>query len=142
MENCLFCRIAQNILPAELVWQDERCLAFLDTKPLFPGHILLIPREHFETLKDLPKEVRDHLFELAQRLAVAVETAMGAEGSFVAMNNVVSQSISHFHVHIVPRRKGDGLRGFFWPRSKYASGQEANGVAELIRQALKNSEIS
>jgi histidine triad (HIT) family protein len=137
METCLFCKIAQAELPAEIVWQDEQCLAFLDTKPLFEGHVLLVPRAHFELLRDLPKDLLDHLFEQTQKLSIAVEAAMNAEGSFVAMNNKVSQSVPHFHIHIVPRRKGDGLRGFFWPRSKYDSGEQMHRIGELIRQAIK-----
>ncbi len=111
-------------------------MAFLDTRPLFPGHVLLVPREHVETFAELPSELVSPLFETAQRIARAVETAMSAEGSFVAINNRVSQSVPHLHVHIVPRRKGDGLRGFFWPRSKYSNEEEAAQTAEAIRKAL------
>ena len=109
-------------------------LAFLDTTPLFPGHVLLVPREHHETLMDLPHSLIAPLFEAAQRLSVAVQSATDAQGVFVAVNNVVSQSVPHLHVHVVPRTKGDGLRGFFWPRQKYGSDDEAAAVAARIRE--------
>ena len=134
--KCVFCEIVRGA-EAEIVLADEQSVAFLDARPLFPGHVLLIPREHVETLADLPGERIGPLFVNAQRLSRAVEEAMGAEGTFVAMNNRVSQSVPHLHVHIVPRRKGDGLRGFFWPRSKYASDEEMKGVAQGIRSALR-----
>jgi histidine triad (HIT) family protein len=121
---------------AHIVLDDEVCVAFLDTRPLFHGHTLLVPRVHHETLEDLPGELIEPFFERAQRLSVAVRDAMGAQGSFVAMNNVVSQSVPHLHCHIVPRVKKDGLRGFFWPRTKYASDSQAAGVASSIRDAL------
>lgn len=111
-------------------------LAFLDTTPLFPGHVLLVPRRHHETLMDLPGALVEPLFEAAQRLSAAVQSAMEAQGVFVAVNNVVSQSVPHLHVHVVPRTKGDGLRGFFWPRQKYASDDEAAAVAARIRESL------
>ena len=117
---------------------DELCVAFLDVRPLFHGHTLLIPREHHETLADLPAELIEPFFERAQRLSEAVRDAMGAQGSFVAMNNVVSQSVPHLHCHVVPRVKKDGLRGFFWPRTKYESDEEAAGVAELVRAELRS----
>jgi len=113
-------------------------VAFLDTRPLFHGHVLLVPREHYETLADLPAELVEPLFSRAQRLSVAVRDAMGAQGTFVAMNNIVSQSVPHLHCHIVPRVKKDGLRGFFWPRTKYASGEAAAEVAKEIRAELAN----
>jgi histidine triad (HIT) family protein len=117
------------------VLEDEVSVAFLDHRPLFPGHCLLISKAHFETLSDLPEEAIQPLFRNAQRLARAVETAMAAEGSFVGINNRVSQSVPHLHIHVVPRRKGDGLRGFFWPRQKYGEG-EMEKAAEAIRRAL------
>jgi len=134
--DCLFCRIVAGEEPANVVLDDEVCLAFLDVRPLFHGHTLLVPRAHHETLADLPAELVEPLFVRAQRLSVAVRDAMGAQGSFVAMNNVVSQSVPHLHVHVVPRVKKDGLRGFFWPRAKYKSEAQAAGVAERIRDAL------
>jgi histidine triad (HIT) family protein len=135
-ETCLFCRIAAGAEPAHVVLNDDRCVAFLDVRPLFPGHTLLVPREHHETLADLPIERVGPLFERAQRLSVAVRDAAGAAGSFVAMNNVVSQSVPHLHVHVVPRVKGDGLRGFFWPRTTYDGDEHAAAVAERIRAEL------
>jgi histidine triad (HIT) family protein len=136
MSDCLFCRIAAREVSAEIVFEDENCLAFLDHRPLFPGHSLLIPRQHFETLSDLPAELIHPVFQNAQLLSRAVQTAMTAEGTFVAMNNRVSQSVPHLHVHIVPRRRGDGLKGFFWPRKKYSGEGEVTAVAEAIRAVL------
>jgi histidine triad (HIT) family protein len=125
--------------PAHLVLEGEHTLAFLDARPVFPGHCLLVPREHYETLGDLPQPLVAELFGDAQRLAVAVEQAMEADGTFVAMNNRVSQSVPHFHVHVVPRRRKDGLRGFFWPRQKYASEDEMAQIADCIATAVKGS---
>jgi histidine triad (HIT) family protein len=116
--DCLFCGIAAHKIEAKIVFEDAISVAFLDNRPLFAGHCLLIPKAHYATLTDLPADLVGPLFLNAQHLTKAVETAMNAEGSFVAMNNVVSQSVPHFHIHIVPRTKGDGLRGFFWPRQK------------------------
>ena len=134
--DCLFCRIAAGDAPAHVVLDDEINLAFLDVRPLFYGHTLLITREHHETLADLPPELVEPFFAHAQRLSVAVRDAMDAQGSFVAINNVVSQSVPHLHCHVVPRVKKDGLRGFFWPRTKYKSDAEAAGVAGRIRAEL------
>ncbi len=117
---CTFCRITAGELPAAIVFEDENSLAFLDRRPLFAGHCLLIPRAHHPTLPDLPPELVAALFANVCLLARAVEEAMGAEGSFIGINNRVSQSVPHLHVHIVPRRRGDGLKGFFWPRRPYA----------------------
>jgi len=119
-----------------IVFEDEECIAFLDHRPLFRGHCLLVPRNHFETLSDLPNELVAPLFQNVQLLARAVEKAMSAEGSFVAMNNRVSQSVPHLHVHIVPRKRKDGLKGFFWPRTKYANDAEMLEVQESIRAAI------
>jgi histidine triad (HIT) family protein len=118
------------------VFEDEDVVAFLDVRPLFPGHVLVVPKEHVETLTDLPAAGIGPLFERVQALAGAMETGLGAQGSFVAMNNRVSQSVPHLHVHVVPRTKGDGLRGFFWPRQRYGSDEEATAVAERLRSAL------
>ncbi|HVF73605.1 MAG TPA: HIT family protein [Acidimicrobiales bacterium] len=134
--SCVFCAIRDGDLPAHLVLDEPHALAFLDTTPLFPGHVLLVPRTHYDTFPDVPADEVGPLFATAQRLAVAVRDAMEAQGTFVAMNNVVSQSVPHLHVHVVPRTKGDGLRGFFWPRTKYASADEADGVAARIREFL------
>ncbi len=134
--NCLFCGIVSDEVDATIVFQDDISLAFLDHRPLFPGHCLLVPREHFETLSDLPQELIGPFFENVQLLTRAVELALEAEGSFVAMNNRVSQSVPHLHVHIVPRRKKDGLKGFFWPRSKYLSAPEMAAVKQSIQKAI------
>jgi histidine triad (HIT) family protein len=133
---CVFCKIVRRELPAQIVFEDEHSMAFLDQRPLFPGHCLLVPREHHETLQDLPADLVPPLFLTAQLLARAVERGMQAEGVYVAMNNRVSQSVPHLHVHIVPRRRKDGLRGFFWPRNKYAGEQEAVAARDAIRAAL------
>jgi histidine triad (HIT) family protein len=133
--TCLFCKIADGEVAARLVFEDEISLAFLDHRPVFPGHCLLIPRIHYETLADLPEDLIGPFFKRTQFLARAVESAMEAHGTFVAMNNRVSQSVPHFHVHIVPRRRKDGLRGFFWPRYPYPDDQ-AEAVQFSIRRAL------
>ena len=119
-------------LPATVVYEDENAVAFLDHRPLFPGHTLLVPRQHVETLGELPVKLVAPYFEAAQLLSLAVESAMDAEGTFVAMNNRVSQSVPHLHVHVVPRRRKDGLKGFFWPRTKYKSEDEMVAVKKLI----------
>src|SRR6478752_2979669 len=116
--SCIFCQVTSKTVESLVVYEDDFTLAFLDHRPLFPGHCLLVPKAHYETLSDLPPELIEPLFSAVQRLARAVETGMRAEGSFVAMNNRVSQSVPHLHVHVVPRRKKDGLKGFFWPRRK------------------------
>jgi histidine triad (HIT) family protein len=135
-DKCLFCRIVSGELPATIVYEDDDAIAFLDHRPLFPGHSLLVPRAHVETLGDLPVKHVGPYFEAAQLLARAVETAMDAEGTFVAMNNRVSQSVPHLHVHVVPRRRKDGLKGFFWPRTKYKSAEEMEEVRRKIAAAL------
>jgi len=124
-------------LPATVVYEDENAVAFLDHRPLFPGHTLLVPRQHVETLGELPVKLVAPYFEAAQLLSLAVESAMDAEGTFVAMNNRVSQSVPHLHVHVVPRRRKDGLKGFFWPRTKYKSDEEMEAVKRKIAAALK-----
>lgn len=134
-EECVFCAIVAGDADAEIVLETERLLAFLDRRPVFKGHVLLVPREHVVTLPELPADLRDAFLAAAQRLATAVVEGLGAQGSFVAMNNVVSQSVPHLHLHVVPRTKGDGLRGFFWPRRKYADG-EAREYAARLRAAL------
>src|SRR3954453_3686406 len=134
--DCVFCSIAAGEVDAELVLESDDFVAFLDARPVFKGHVLLVPREHVVTLPDLPAGLRDGFLAAAQRLSVAVVDGLGAQGSFVAVNNVVSQSVPHLHVHVVPRTKGDGLRGFFWPRTKYADAAERAAYAERIRSAL------
>jgi histidine triad (HIT) family protein len=133
---CLFCRVVRGEVAVHRVFEDETSLAFLDHRPLFPGHCLLIPKDHHETLSDLPAALIEPLFKNVQLLSDAVETAMDAQGTFVAMNNRVSQSVPHFHVHVVPRRRKDGLRGFFLPRYPYQSEAEAEAVRESIRSVL------
>ena len=137
--GCAFCAIVSGDTPADVVAEDDATLAFLDNRPVFPGHVLLVPRDHFETLADLPAALVEPLFAAARRLSVAVQEALDAHGSFVAMNNTVSQSVPHLHVHIVPRRRKDGLRGFFWPRQRYADPAEAQAVAARIREAAGRS---
>ena len=134
-EDCLFCRIVSGDVAAEVVLESEHMVGFLDHRPVFKGHVLLVTRQHLVTLPDLPAELRDPFLEAGQRVAAAVVDGLGAQGSFVALNNTVSQSVAHLHLHVVPRTKGDGLRGFFWPRTKYAEGEAAEYAARL-RAAL------
>jgi histidine triad (HIT) family protein len=129
--ECVFCRIVAGEVAAEVVLDHPDFVAFLDARPVFKGHVLLVPRVHVGTLPELPAELRDGFLEVTQRLATAVVAGLGAQGSFVAINNVVSQSVPHLHLHVVPRAKGDGLRGFFWPRTKYADGEAAQYAATL-----------
>jgi histidine triad (HIT) family protein len=138
-EDCIFCAIVAGQQPAHIVLDDEVAVAFLDTRPLFEGHTLVVPREHVVTLSDLPAEEVGPLFERVQLLTRAVEDAMGSAGSFVALNNVVSQSVPHLHVHVVPRNRKDGLRGFFWPRTRYADDSAAAGVASRVRSSLQGT---
>src|SRR3954453_6838232 len=134
--SCAFCQVAAKAADSLIVYEDAHTLAFLDHRPLFPGHCLLIPKTHYETLTDLPPELVAPLFSAAQKLARAVEKGMGADGSFVAINNRVSQSVPHLHIHVVPRRKKDGLRGFFWPRVPYATPQAAQQARDAVIAAL------
>jgi len=135
--DCLFCRIASGEQPAEVVFSDEVSLAFLDHRPIFHGHSLLIPRAHHETLGDLPDDLVEPYFRNARMLSLAIRDAMGAQGSFVAINNVVSQSVPHLHTHVVPRVRKDGLRGFFWPRTKYEHDEHAAETAAKVRDAVE-----
>lgn len=134
MSNDLFCEIVAGERPAHIVHSDEVVVAFLDTRPVFKGHVLVVPRLHVETFGDLGDV--GPFFERVQRVTRAVEEGLEAAGTFVAMNNRISQSVAHLHVHVVPRNPKDGLRGFFWPRTKYASEEEAGSYAELISKAL------
>ena len=136
VKPCIFCAIAKRELPAHFVLEDDLCIAFLDKTPLFHGHLLVVPRAHVVTLSDLPADAVGPLFTRVQALARTVQSALGAEGTFVALNNVVSQSVPHLHVHVVPRTKGDGLKGFFWPRTRYADDAAMAAVAATIRAAL------
>ncbi|QBR93809.1 HIT family protein [Nocardioides euryhalodurans] len=137
MAGCVFCAIVAGETPADVVLADDDFVAFLDARPVFKGHTLLVPREHVDTLPDLPSALRDGFLERAQRLASAMKDALDAQGSFVAVNNTVSQSVPHLHLHVVPRTKGDGLRGFFWPRTKYVDAAEAARYAERLRSVLE-----
>jgi histidine triad (HIT) family protein len=137
LTDCPFCAIAAGAEAGHVVFEDEVSVAFLDNRPLFPGHSLLIPRRHLETLAEVPDDLIGPLFANARLLSRAIPKAMGKPGSFVALNNVVSQSVPHLHVHIVPRVPKDGLRGFFWPRSKYESGEQMREVAATVRRAVE-----
>ena len=137
IKTCKFCRIISGELPAPIVLDDESCVAFLDHRPLFAGHCLLVPRAHHETLMDLPDCLTRPLFSNAKLLCRALEESMRAEGTFVAINNKISQSVPHLHVHVVPRKRKDGLKGFFWPRHRYADEGEMREVADQIRAAVE-----
>ena len=137
MAECVFCEIVSGDRQAHVVLDDARAIAFLDSRPVFKGHVLLVPKAHVPAFADLADSCVGPFFILARRLAVAMETGLGAAGSFVAMNNRVSQSVPHLHVHVVPRNRKDGLRGFFWPRTKYENEDEARDYADRIRVALR-----
>jgi histidine triad (HIT) family protein len=140
-QGCRFCAIVNGEVDANLVLEDANTLAFLDNRPLFPGHSLLVPRNHLDTLVDLPDEVLPELFTNARLLARAMEAGLGAEGSFVAINNRVSQSVPHLHVHVVPRTKGDGLRGFFWPRQKYRDEAHVVETERALRETVERLRV-
>jgi histidine triad (HIT) family protein len=137
VDSCGFCGISAGSLPAHVVLSDDVAVAFLDTRPVFKGHVLVAPRAHAETLADLPSDAVGPFFLRVQRISAAVPAALGSQGSFVAVNNKVSQSVPHLHVHVIPRTKGDGLRGFFWPRLKYDSDAEAAQYAARLAEALR-----
>lgn len=136
MGQCVFCDIVAGVTPADVVHVDEATVAFLDRSPVFKGHVLVVPRPHIETLADLPGDAVAPFFSAVQRIAAAIPPALDAHGTFVAVNNVVSQSVPHLHAHVVPRRRKDGLRGFFWPRVRYADAVEAQQYAAAIRAQL------
>jgi len=136
--DCLFCDIVAGVVAGHVVLETEDMVGFLDIRPVFKGHTLLVPRRHVMTLPDLPADLRDPFLGVGQRLATAMVDGLGAQGSFVAMNNTVSQSVAHLHLHVVPRTKGDGLRGFFWPRTKYVDG-EAEEYADRLRAVLEDT---
>ena len=138
--TCAFCGIVAGTVPAEVVLDDDHAVAFLDHRPLFPGHTLVVPRDHIPTLPDLPAAELGPCLAAVQRLAAALPGALDAAGTFVAANNTVSQSIPHLHFHVVPRRPKDGLRGFFWPRGRYETDAEMAAVADVIRHALPTGE--
>jgi histidine triad (HIT) family protein len=133
--NCAFCKLVRDD-DGLRVFEDEHTIVFLDHRPLFPGHCLLIPRSHFETIRELSDSLLTPLFANVRMLSAALELGMCAQGTFIAANNRVSQSVPHFHVHIVPRTKGDGLKGFFWPRRKYNNADEINEVLRALRAAI------
>jgi histidine triad (HIT) family protein len=135
--DCVFCAVAAGTVEVHTVFEDDAAVAFLDHRPLFPGHVLVIPRRHVETVTDLASDEVGPFFQRVQRVTSAVERGMAAKGSFVAANNRVSQSVPHLHVHVVPRNPRDGLRGFFWPRTRYASPAEAVETATRVREALR-----
>lgn len=134
--GCTFCKMIRGEIPSRPVFEDETSFAFLDHRPLFHGHLLLAPKKHFATLVDLPAELIAPLFGSARLLARAVEEGLGAEGSFIAINNRVSQSVPHLHIHVVPRRRGDGLKGFFWPRHAYKNNDEIVRVQQTLRATI------
>ena len=134
--DCLFCRIIAGDVPAHFVYADDTVVAFLDHRPVFKGHTLVVPREHVVTMPELSPPLSAAVFGVAQRAAAAVVDGLGAQGSWVSVNNTVSQSVPHMHVHVVPRTKGDGLRGFFWPRTKYESNTEAAEYAARLTDAI------
>ncbi|MEX0826388.1 MAG: HIT family protein [Acidimicrobiia bacterium] len=136
MTECAFCAIVDGAQPADLVLDEAEFIGFLDNRPVFIGHTLLVPRRHFDTLEDLPDELAANLAITARRLAIAVRVGLDAQGTFVAMNNTISQSVPHLHVHVVPRSKGDGLRGFFWPRTRYDDDAHRLRVGSQIANAL------
>ncbi|HVM10754.1 MAG TPA: HIT family protein [Acidimicrobiales bacterium] len=136
MAGCVFCGIISGSVDATIVLDEPEVVGFLDVRPVFPGHVLVVPRAHHETLVDLPVDQLPVVFGAAQLVAAAVVEGLGCDGSFVAMNNTVSQSVPHLHVHVVPRRRKDGLRGFFWPRQRYDGPAEMDEYAQKIRSAL------
>lgn len=135
--DCVFCGIVAREIPAQIVYEDADRIAFLDNHPVFPGHVLLCPREHYVTLADLPSGLISPMFLMAQRLTKAVESAIDAEGTFVAINNRVSQTVPHLHVHVVPRRRKDGLKGFFWPRQGYKDDADREAVRAAIEREVR-----
>jgi histidine triad (HIT) family protein len=135
--DCIFCSIARAIVPAHVVYEDKNFIAFLDNHPLFPGHVLLCPREHYDTLLELPVELAGTAMTTLQLITKAVESALDAEGSFIAINNRVSQTVPHLHIHVVPRRRRDGLKGFFWPRQKYRDEAAEETVRDAIEREIR-----
>ncbi|HWY69530.1 MAG TPA: HIT family protein [Terriglobales bacterium] len=138
MPACLFCQIVSRAIPAAIVFEDQLTLAFLDHRPLFPGHCLLIPKEHIETLNEVSAPLLDRLSANARLLAIGMEKGLGAQGAFVAINNRVSQSVPHLHIHVVPRTKGDGLKGFFWPRQKYRDAEHLEETRVSLARVMQD----
>ncbi|MDY6833182.1 MAG: HIT family protein [Chloroflexota bacterium] len=137
--GCIFCDIAIGNAPAYIVYQDDVILAFLDKRPVFAGHCLVVPKKHFATLTDIPSYIMEPLFANAKLISKAIEASMGAGGTFIAINNKVSQSVPHFHIHVIPRTKGDGLKGFFWPRMRYRDEEYVEQVRDRIAQAVSTT---
>lgn len=135
--SCVFCKIVAGQIKAQTVYEDEGVVAFLDATPIFPGHTLICPKEHYLTLMDVPPSMLEPLFSASQRICRAVEKGLDAQGSFVAINNKISQSVPHLHVHVIPRRPKDGMKGFFWPRRPYKDQDEMASTAEAIRSAIE-----
>jgi histidine triad (HIT) family protein len=135
--DCIFCKIASGAIKADVIEEDEDTVTFLDASPVFPGHLLIVPRRHFETLADLPDNMLAPLFLQARRATQAVVAGLGAEGSFMAVNNKISQTVPHLHVHVIPRRKGDGMKGFFWPRLNYTDDSHRQEVVDKLKQAFQ-----
>ncbi len=138
--DCAFCRIVAREHSAAIVLEDDTSMAFLDQRPVFPGHCLLVPKTHFEPLPDLPADLLQPLFRNAQLLAEAMVRGLEADGSFVAVNNHVSQSVPHLHIHVVPRRRKDGLRGFFWPRTRYTDDAQMHAICRQLREAIAGTQ--
>jgi histidine triad (HIT) family protein len=136
--NCVFCRIAAGEIPADIVHENERTVTFLDASPVFPGHLLIVPRDHIATLSDLPEEELQPYFAQVQRATRAVEAGLGAQGSFVAQNNKISQTVPHLHVHVIPRTKGDGMKGFFWPRRPYRDDGHRQDIVARLKEAFES----
>lgn len=136
MKDCIFCRIVKGDLKTDIIAEDENTLVFLDHSPVFPGHLLIVPRQHADTLLDLPDDQLTPFFGQVRRASKAVETGLGAEGSFLAINTKISQSVPHLHAHVMPRRKGDGMKGFFWPRRDYTDETHRSDVVAKLREAF------
>ncbi len=136
--DCVFCKIANGAIAAPIVYQTPESIAFLDSHPLFPGHVLLCPRDHYPTLIDLPLPLTGPMLATTQLLAKAVEAAVNAEGTFIAVNNKISQTVPHLHIHVVPRKRRDGLRGFFWPRQQYRNEEAREAVRAAIEHEIQN----
>lgn len=139
MPACIFCQIVTRAVPAAILFEDQLTLAFLDHRPLFPGHTLLIPKEHIETLNEVSSPLLERLTQNARLLAIGMEKGLGAQGAFMAINNRVSQSVPHLHLHVVPRTKGDGLKGFFWPRQKYRDGEHLEETRASLARIMEES---
>jgi histidine triad (HIT) family protein len=137
-KDCIFCRIVDGSLATDIIDQNDATLTFLDHSPVFPGHLLIIPRAHVDTLSDLADDQLQPFLRQVQRASRAVEAGIGAEGSFVAINNKISQTVPHLHAHVIPRRKGDGMKGFFWPRRHYSDEAHRAGIVEKLREAFRS----